>query len=260
MLHQWLVAEEKSLPRDRIAMWSVAELPGAATTSSLVPALADHLIGNEYLAKAAAQLPPSKLRSLVASRLPATLPLKHGFYGEVLTAVLLEEFHGHKVPVKKLRLRTSKFNSPTATDVLAIGLSSEGVITDVVYVETKVRTTRNGLSALAESAHRQLKADCAEESPAIIGFVAQVLLERNDPLFEAVMAYLRDREVLDLDRHHVFLILEEGMWRESDIDSLMALDDLLEPLEIHVVSLRNLARRVAEEYNMVGCEAIGDDE
>jgi hypothetical protein len=219
-----------------------------------------HLMSEDLLASAIEMLPPSKLRAFVRSRQPQTQLLRRGVFGEVLAVRLLEELHGHIVPIKKLHYRTANYDSPKATDVLAIKINDELVITDVAYAEAKFRSTRDRIADLGRAAHNQLQNDCKDEIPGILGFAAQILKERNDPLFDSVMTYLRDRDLDKLDSHHIFLVVERGCWRDTDLDSLFQQDDLLEPLDVHVVMIDQLCDKTDYVYELIGFEATENED
>lgn len=262
MLDQWLSAKPKDPQPSTFSAWNVTETgdPKLSSDNILAPALMDHLIGDEFLARAAKLLPPSKLRALIDARLPNDPKLRRGVFGEVLAVRILETFHGHIVPIKKLRYRTASHDSPKATDVLAIKLNDAGVVTEVAYVEAKLRTTRDRITQLALHAHNQLQQDCMAEISAIIGFSTAILQDRDDPLFEAIMGYLRSRSNVEIDSHHIFLVIDSGCWRDSDLTILAEHDSLLDPLDVHVVTISALREKVERVYGLIGCKAMPDDD
>ncbi len=164
------------------------------------------------------------------------------------------------MPIKKLRYRTAGHDSPKATDVLAIKTDDDLVITEVAYVEAKYRSTRSGITQLALTAHNQLQKDCKDEIPGIMGFAAQILRERNDPLFASLMAYLRNREIGEIDTHHVFLVVDKGCWRDSDLTTLVEHDDILDPLDVYIVMIDGLSDKTDAVYKIIGYEAMPDDD
>lgn len=218
------------------------------------------MISDELLDKAAKLLPASKLQAFVQKRLPSTKILRRGVFGEILSVCLLEEFHGHVVPIKKLRYRTASYDSPKATDVLAVKVDGEGGITEVAYVEAKLRTTRDRLDQLAVMAHDQLQKDCKAEIPEIMAFAAEVLCSRDDPLLESIMAYLRRRDEEELDSHHIFIVVDKVCWRESDLEGLVQHESRLDPLDVHIVAIDSLAGKIERVYGLIGCRAMPNDE
>jgi len=214
MLTDWLSVELTTPPLGTFSTWRVSEISGVESQAvdHLAPAISEHLISPELLALARDKLPPSTLKAFIDSRLPKTTILRRGVLGEVVAVRILEDVHGHSIPVKKLQYRTASHDSPKATDVLAIKVNNENIITEVAYVEAKFRSTRSGIEDLAVVAHNQLQNDCDEDIPAIIGFAAQVLKSRNDSLAEPVMAYLRDRSSREIDSHHIFLVADASCW------------------------------------------------
>lgn len=189
-------------------------MPGSPSSEVLAPAILDHLVSDELLATAERLLPPSKLRLFLQTRLPGPKILRRGVFGEVPSVCLLKEFQGHVVPIKKLRHRTASHDSPKATNVLAIRINDESGITEVAYVEVKVRTTRDHLDQLAVTAHDQLQKDCKAEIAEIMGFAAEVLCGRNEVLLESITEYLRRRNEEELDSHHIFIVVDRSCWRD----------------------------------------------
>lgn len=262
MLSPWLSVQARDPQIAQFSAWDVAERSesGSQSAEVLAPAVQDHLISDQLLATAARLLPASTLQAFVEARLPGPKILRRGVFGEVLSVCLLEEFHGHVVPIKKLRYRTASHDSPKATDVLAIKLDDKGVITEVAYLEAKVRTTRDRITQLAVTAHNQLQKDCEVEIPAIMGFAAQVLCDRDDPLLESIMGYLRRRDEEELDSHHIVIVVDKGCWRGTDLDALIEHESLLDPLDVHIVAIESLVDKVKLVYDLVGCEAMPDEE
>jgi hypothetical protein len=134
------------------------------------------------------------------------------------------------------------------------------VVTEVAYVESKFRTTRRDIAQIALTAHNQLQKDCKEEIPGIMGFAAQILRERNDPLFAPIMNYLRSRDIDDIDTHHVFLVVDKACWQDNDLSSLIEHDDILEPLDVYIVVIDGLSTKTDEVYRLIGCEAMLHEE
>jgi len=261
-MNQWLSIQPKNPQPGTFTTWDVTELAGAGARSAevLAPAMSEHLISKELVVSATEMLPPSKLSAFLKSRLPSTQILKRGVLGEVLAVRFLEDFRGHVVPIKKLHYRTAGHDSPKATDVLAIKLNDQMVITEVAYVEAKYRTTRSGITAVALTAHDQLQKDCRDEIPGIMGFAAQILRERHDPLFAPLMTYLRDRDIDDIDTHHVVLVMDKGCWRDSDLTTLVDHEDILEPLEVYILVIDGLVAKTEAVYKIIGYEGMLDDE
>lgn len=262
LLEEWLSVALRQSPEGPFETWDVIESPNQTLSSAdvLVPDLVDHLMGESFLRRAKARLHGGALRSLVEAREAELGPMGRGVFGEVLAARLLESFHGLQVPVKKLRYRTARYDSPKATDVVAIKLDRDGRIASVAYAEVKLRTTRNRLTSLVLHAHNQLQSDCIPQTPAIMGFMVQILAEKDDPLADSLMDYLSDRSDTEIDTHHIFIVVENGCWRDSDLTCLEDHDALLEPLAVHVVRITDLPTKVGRAYSQVGFEALDDDD
>jgi hypothetical protein len=261
-LDQWLSTTKSHPEIEHFTTWKVIEEVDTAQvrTVKMVESMLDQLVGESYLERARAALPPSEFRSLIQSRMPTTKILKRGCFGEVLAIRILEGFHNYHVPVKKLRFRTAGHDVPKATDVLAITMSLDGKIEVIGYVEAKLRTTTRDLDTVLNDAHDQLRKDCEQPTPAIIGFAASVLDYANDPLFDTFMEYLHDRAETDSRAHHVMLVVERNLWTPDYLSDLKDCEDILEPLHIHVVLVDELATLVDTVYQEIGIQVFDDDE
>lgn len=262
MVDHWLSAAQRAASSSPYETWDVTELPSATLRSAeaFAPILLDHLIDREFLSRAAAIMPASSRRRFIETRLPNRQILKRGAFGEVLSATVLEQFHDHVVPVKKLRYRTASHDSPKATDVLAVKQDTDGQITSLAYVEVKFRTTRRDMDLLAVTAHDQLHKDCAAEFPAVVGFVVEVLSQSGASLADAFLRYLRDRRALQIDTHHIFFVMEREVWDDGDLNCLDEHESLLDPLTIHIVRISELPQKVSRIYDLLNIGVMDDDE
>lgn len=74
------------------------------------------------------------------------------------------------------------------------------------------------------------------------------------------MVYLRDRELEEIDSYHIFLVVDKGCWRDADLTPLVEHTPLLEPLNVHVVTIDNLCDKTDLVYEMIGFDEISDEE
>lgn len=261
MLARWLTIQQSANSPGEFLVWKGSEqsLTEAELSNLASPFVRDHLVSRDLIAKAAELLPESQLRSFLRARMPNKAILRRGMLGEIVAVQLLEEVHGHNVPVRKLHYRTAPHDSPKATDVLALRIEG-GKIIEVAYVEAKYRSTRNDMAGLVVNAHSQLKNDCTEVIPAIIGFAAEVLLQKDDPLLAPLLNYLASRSVESIDSHHIVLMTEGKHWKDSDLDLLGEQDELLDPLAVHIIEVTDLVNKTDLIYAAIDCIAIQDDE
>jgi hypothetical protein len=242
---------------------SLVEMNGADSQTvceSMTGVLVDHLVGSEYLWQAINRLPSCMAKTFLETRLPHGMSLKRGSFGEVLAASMLEEFHGHLVPVRKLRFRTSAVDSPTATDLLSLRVGDSGEIVEVAFGEVKVRTTRAGMTGLAVGAHNQLREDVAATIPSVMSFAVTVLSERQDPLGDALLDYLLSRRAEGNETYHIVLVVEQCNWREEDLQGVRELNERLSPLDIHIVKIDSLAEKVDALFESIGVICLDEDE
>jgi hypothetical protein len=72
------------------------------------------------------------------------------------------------------------------------------------------------------------------------------------------MAYLRDREIDNIDSHHIFLVVDKACWRDSDLTCLAEHDDILDPLDVYIVIIDGLSDKTDAVYKVIGYEAMPD--
>src|SRR5712691_11907730 len=105
----------------------------------------------------------------------------------MLICAILEQFHGYKIPVQKLRFKITKGESLPGTDILALKTNIEGLITEVCFIESKLRTSSDNRAAIEGC--NQLQGDYNSKFPDMVDFVTQRLYERQDPLFRPFLLY-----------------------------------------------------------------------
>lgn len=261
-MQTWLNFRLKEPALANFSVWDIEERQdsGSRYVDILGPAVADHLMSPDLLSDITKLLPPGKRRAFIEGRTPNSTRLRRGVLGEVLAVRYLEDIGGFTVPIKKLRYRTANHDSPKATDVLAVRTDADLNIIEVAYVEAKLRTTRTDIANIPLQAHNQLQKDCSEEMPAIMLFAAQILSERESPLFVPLMKYLASREDRGIDSHHIFLVVDEACWRDSDLAGLVEHDDILDPLDVYVVCIDTLPSKSDRVFASVGYEVIADDD
>lgn len=228
--------------------------------SLLAHTLASHLIDPEFLTHAQQHLGWLSLDKLIQGHYPTRLTLQRGSFGEVISTSIIEEFLGHVVPIRKLRFRILPNDSLHGTDVLAIQLNPQGRLASVLYVESKVRTTRSDQADLARAAVEQLARDCNTEQPAIIVFAAKILFDKGSLLADALLWYLADRSSINIDSHHVVIVADIDHWRETDLECL---EDEPLPLQhptIHLVQVKSLGNRIDRVFALLQIEASSNDD
>jgi hypothetical protein len=234
--------------------------PGEETRASLSEILLQARADPEYLRDMTELLGWERASQLVEGLLPGTkaTSARRGEFGEVLTAHLLEEFHGYRIPVLKLRSTVVGGQVMPGTDVLALRLEGD-VIVQVCYAEAKLRTRRD--AGLAVRAAEQLGRDVSKEFPDILGFVSRRLHEHADPLYEPFKTYMRDRQDLnDIDRFVVSVVFDVEVWDEVVIDNLRDSETALSPLGLYAVRIGGLGPLTDEVFQRIGISSVIDEE
>jgi len=201
--------------------------------------------------------------SLAPGAAPESISTRRGDFGEVVITALLEEVHGYIVPVKKLRYKVTRNQLLTGTDALAIKINNEGRVTEVCFVESKLRTaTRNDKDrTLAVAGCDQLKKDYESKLPDILQFVAQRLHETKDELFKAFAEYMRERgDTTDLDTFCLGLVWDREEWEEQILQNLEEHTDIVPRLVVHAVRINNLGTVSDDMFARVGVLEVLDDE
>ena len=201
--------------------------------------------------------------SLASGAAPESIPTKRGDFGEIIITELLEELHGYAVPVKKLRFKVTRNQLLTGTDALALRINEEGTITEVCFVESKLRTATRSEEdrTLATKGCDQLKKDYDSKLPDILQFIAQRLYETDDALFEAFGEYMRTRvDTTDLDTFCLGLIWDRDGWEEQILQNLEDHTNVMPRLMVHAVRINNLGPVSDDMFARVGVIEVSDDE
>jgi len=184
MLKEWLCwLERDHSPYSGFWVIDVTEIqpPTDVVISHIRDLLIHARLDLEFLQDAAQHLGWDKVQALAASTQPKGVKMQRGEFGEVLSSAMLQQFHGYTIPVQKLRFAISSDQSLPGTDVIALRLDKRGKITEVGFVESKLRTKND--TGAAVQGYEQLKRDYEQRQSDMLRFVAQRLHERNDSLF-----------------------------------------------------------------------------
>jgi hypothetical protein len=264
-----------STPPPSLAEWLTARLREPATYESFetVDATEREVCSDghrDHLARLlqASALDPDFVRDLsrlagwdaalaaLESRLPAQPRARRGRFGEVLAAAALNEFDGYVVPVEKARYVVTGGQSQPATDALALRIDTIGEVSEVCFVEVKLRTTAD-MAAPMEGA-RQLAADYAKKIPDIVTFAAARLHERSDPLYEPFMRYFASREADLRDTFCLTAVYDTCHWRETALTNLDDDQQEIAPLRVVAMRLAELRALVDDVFERAGL--IADDD
>ncbi len=188
--------------------------------------------------------------ALVKSVTPTNPEMRLGYFGEMIAACCLRDFDGCWIAVQKPSFAITSDQSLPGTDVLA-AFVNDGEIQDLVFVEAKVRTTRERRVVL--QAARQAIADSENEHAPMIAFVLRRLHESDDQMFKPFLNYLARRQGGDQDDlPYVYLVLEQGAWSDNDVAVLDDICPLPPGFRVSVVEIENLAELVRQSYSSIG--------
>lgn len=197
---------------------------------------------------------------IVQDFLAKGMRMRRGFFGEVLMCKILEQFSDYTIPVQKWRHSITSDQSLPGTDTIAIKTANNS-ITEVCYVESKLRTTRNRNAAV--EGYDQLKADFLKDIPDMLIFVLSRLEERNDPLFSAFQKYVFDRKnTINIEKFYLGLTWEDTAWKDEtlkDLESAMG-EPGFPALTVNKTRIVNLAVLVAGLYEDTGLRETLDED
>lgn len=198
---------------------------------------------------------------LVAPTLPRKPNKRAGDFGEVLTNALLAEMYGYTIPVQKIRFGVSDEQSQPGTDTIAIK-KNDGAITEICYVESKLRAKNDSYSCLAAvQGYQQLKTDYSDKVPDMISFVLARLYDKQDPLFYGFLNYINKRQDLtSIDRFRIGLVWEHDTWQERILELLEEeVEGSTPKLSVHRVRIHGLKAIVEKLYDNIGVDIIHDE-
>jgi hypothetical protein len=262
MLERWLSSTRRDLGPDRFSVDDVTELasPDEEMLATLSTVLLDARADPDYLRDMTEALGWERSTELIDHLLPGTkaTSARRGEFGEILAAKILEEMHGFRIPVQKLRSAVVGGQVMPGTDVLALKLDGMTIV-QVCYAEVKLRTERD--VGLAVRALGQLESDVAQDLPDILGFVSRKLHELGDSLYEPFKIYMRDRQDLEgLDTYVVSVLFDVEVWDEAVIGNVVDSEPSLVPLDLHAIRLGQLGRLTGEVFERIGVSTLIEDD
>ena len=267
MITKWLQSTERAPnPYARFKLLDVEEPAGLSdeTRDYVSNLLRDSRFAPDFLADMAGILGWDKVRDTILSGAsPGAIPTKRGDFGEVIITSLLEESHGYKIPVRKLRYKVTRNQLLQGTDALAIQVNAEGKITEVCFVESKLRTATRSAAGrnLAVTGCDQLKNDFDFKLPDILQFVAQRLHETKDELFKPFVEYMGTRaDTTDIDTFCLGLVWERSEWEEQILQNLEDHTNVVPRLLVHAVRIHNLGPVSDDMFARMGVIEVSDDE
>lgn len=212
-----------------------------------------------FLAEMAESPGWDQTKAAIAGQMPRQRNARRGEFGEVLISAILRQFHEYKLPVPKLRFKITSDQSLPSTDVLAIKLDPANKITEVCFVESKLRTSASSNAAVEGCT--QLQSDYNAKWPSILVFIANQLYERDDLLFPSFLEYLKERnDTTEIDSFRLSLCWEHTAWRETVLENLQESDVGLKKLAVHVIRIKGLEDLTDDLFTQLGIVEVSDNE
>ena len=172
-----------------------------------------------------------------------------GDIGEVFFSVILREFHNYIIPVPKLRYKIITRQSQPRTDVLALKIDENRNINEVCYFEVKLRTGTDNTAAT--DSYSQLMDAYNSRTPSILKYVASILKERSDSLYDSFLSYLQERrDSRDNDNFQIGLCWEKVKWNEKVLESLDNIEIELPILSTQILQIANLKSLLNDIFNV----------
>jgi hypothetical protein len=233
----------------------------AETREYLCSELIKARINLEAFEALAKRLGWAKVEELLRRNVLPTLPnMKRGFFGEILICKILEEFSGYIIPIQKWKYVITKNQSLPGTDAIAVKMKDD-LITEVIFIESKLRTSPNANVAL--EGYRQLQADYSIEIPVMVAFVLSRLQEQKSPLFSAFNSYFLGRlEKTSSEKFYLGLTFDKDVWDDKVLNKLEGeVEKTGYPkLTVNKVCLAGLAHQISKNYKDIGIGEVADDE
>jgi len=261
LLESWLsIAEDHEDKYDAFSLIRISEFqpPSEECCIFLSRKLTEELVSIELLIGYSNTLGWDKTSELLANMVPAQWTNKLGDFGEMLSGILLEEFHNLQLPVRKLRYKISSGQTLPSTDIVAFKINDEEHIEEVHFVEVKARNSKDSYMAL--EAYSQLQEAYHSNLPPILHFIAQRLIEQNSPLAPKFMRYLGARvDSSELDRFHICLICDQEHWAESILSNLDQIEIDIHPMTVHGVVIGDLKGLVDTLFSSIPTKVDSDE-
>ncbi|MFJ2629951.1 Hachiman antiphage defense system protein HamA [Streptomyces sp. NPDC087532] len=175
------------------------------------------------------------------NKFPTRTAVRHGDFGEIVTAALYRRVRRWCVPILKLRYKQTPNQAVQGTDVLAFRFRQEPPV--IAVPEVKTRATRK--RALGQEAYDSLEKvlDRLDES---LHFAMVRCAERGHPfLVRHLAALLKNPKDRVVARHMVF-VHDSSTWRD-DVVTLLA-EVVTKRTELTVVKIKQLQEFVVRVY------------
>jgi hypothetical protein len=257
MFSGWLSASVRNPSGFSFAVTDLTEPASPPSIDQLASIMRDGYWGEDYLTNLADRYGWTAIKqNLLDARAGTRLAIRRGDFGEALAGEYLKEVEHYHVPVNKLRFKVTASQTLPGTDCVAFNVQ-DGKLTEVCYVESKVRTALD--LAVAVQGCKQLQKDAAEAVPQIIPFIARQLSQGNDVMAQIVEAYLFSRDT-ELDTFKLLIFHDSSCWDERVLQNLHDEDLRLSPLTTYCVKIAKLAQLSDSVFAHLGVTETIEDE
>ena len=252
----WLNPSPRETTDFSFEVTDLEETSEAPSPAELADLLVESYWGRDELADLADRYGFREVQDrILRERAQANPAVKRGDFGEAVTVEYLKTVDGYLVPVPKLRYKIGANQTLPGTDCVALKLSDD-ILTEVLFVESKFRTTRD--LSVAVSGTQQLKQDAESEHAETLVFMTRRMRDTNDPLTGLLESYLFERNTT-LDKYLLMLLHQADSWDERILVNLEDEEIELEPLHVYVAKIANLKELSDRAFSEMGAEVIEDD-
>lgn len=218
----WLkCSDEIQTPHTSISHYQIKEkhLPDSEIKSELSYAIMENHVNTALLQNALTRYSWDQVRSrLIEPSMPTSDKIRKGRFGEILTGLLLSDFLGYYVPVKKNQFAITANQSLPATDLLIVKLENDSVV-EISFIESKLRTSNDSTAAV--KAYDQLKKDEINRFMDMSLFVLKRLSDNDEQLQYDIMNYIFENEASGIIRTlGISLVYDEHAWDDNVIQNL----------------------------------------
>ena len=170
-----------------------------AIRASLVQTVRSHYDRLERIADDVARLGYEGAAEILRAQLPQTVQGRSGDLGEILATELVEEVIGLRVPVRRLRYKDGRNMAMRGDDFIGAGYGA-GDAGELWLLKGEAKSKKVLGKATVTAARKVLNRDSGRCTPDSLLFVANRLLESNEPNDHALGRAIRDEIGLKVPR------------------------------------------------------------
>ena len=258
LYERWCKAAKEKIKRKHY--WTYAEKDGGRDEicDDLVETIRSHYDRLDRIAEDVDRLGYKIAAKILSEAMPQTPKGRSGDLGEILATELVEEEIGLRVPVRRLRYKDGRNMAMRGDDF--IGAGYDGKSKKLLLLKGEAKSNKVLGKATVMSARKVLNRDCGRCTPDSLLFIANRLLESNDPDDNALGRSLRDEvglKSLRADRinHMLFTVSGNGPHAslKKDLDATGPNRDQY-VVNIHIEDHQDFIAAMYEE-----AKELGDD-